>query len=251
MMSIWKRQRYLRGIALTALVAAIGLSEAQAQPRMEDAGRRERAREGRGEHESDRPYMVERWLDKVAEIDPEEYERMLELKERNPAAFRVQLRRRVHDARVLDLLQEEYPQLHEYLAGMEREDRERIGHVLRGGGGGESEPMGPARHRRLLLPGIEHDETMRALLAKWHAAESEEEKDAARTALRAHMETVFDQRSVEQEDQIQRAEEQVERLRRLLEARRQNRELWIDRQIDHLLRAQETRGRESGRRLER
>jgi len=234
----------LHRIVVPMLIGMLGLSEVMAQPHSDDPPYRDRVREGRADHESERPHM-DRWLAQLRDADPEEYERVIALRESDPEAFRMEMRERVQAARRLHRLRASHPDLHERLADLPPEERERIGEALRGPLRDGPSPV--SRHRRWSPPGMEPDGASRSLLDAWHRADGAEEKAAARAALIAHLEEVFDQRTEEQKERIQRAEEQIEELRRILDARRDNREVWIDRLIERLLSEHDRPGQEDDR----
>lgn len=229
--------------ALTALITCIGLTPALAQPRMDERGPRERPREGHAPPEAGRPH-IERWLEQLEARDPEEYQRIMELRERHPAAFRAELRNRVHDARMMERLREPFPELHERISRLPRDERVRIGRMIRGEG--DEGPMEPFRHRHGPPPD-EAANAMHDLLVQWRTAEDDAAREEARMAIREHVAKVFDQRTATQEADIQRAEEQVSNLRSMLESRLKKREEWIDRIMERVLQAPNARRAERGR----
>lgn len=227
-----------------ALFMAMGLSSALAQPRPEEMEHREHMRERLRDPEAVRPH-VERWLETVKESDPDEYQRLTELRDENPAAFRVETRQRLHDARLMRRMREDHPDLHERLTAMPREERDRMRQALRSAY--MDDPMRSARHRRTMHLDMRRNETVRALIERWRIAETPEEQEEVRSELRAHLGDVFDQHTEEQEEDIRRAEEQLERLRQIHAERQGKRDDWIDRVMEHVLRRQDERYRDRER----
>ncbi len=223
-------------MGLCAMIATLGLTSVLAQPYGQD-----RPREGREDRMAARP-LLEQWLERLSEEGPSEYERLMELKDQQPAAFREELRNHLHDARSMRRLRNAYPDLHQHLEQMPREERVRFRALL-----GEDPEARPGRHRRLSQEYLTEHEATREFVKEWRAAEDTDGRETARTALRNHLEELFDQRMEAQEEEIRRAEERVERLRSLLDERRDDRETWVDRILQRLLQEEDRRTREQHR----
>ncbi len=216
-------------ILITALLCfAAPHADAQRGQAGEDRPRRGQAPEQRID-----PSYVEQWLDRLRTEDPEEYERLSELRETSPLAFRIELRRRVSEARTLRIIREEHPSFYAYLSELDREERDRLGHLLLQVA--ETSPMRPHRHRRLRMPQIEANEEVHRLFSRWEEAETEAEQDEALDRMRATIGMVFDRRTAQQEAEIERLEEQLARLRDLVDSRNAQRDEWIERTLQGLL----------------
>lgn len=195
---------------------------------------RERApRERVGNQRGRAPHM-ERWMERLRENDPETYQRMADLREEQPVAFRMELRRRVHEARWMHRVREEQPGFYDYLQGLPAGERAELCRFLEQTAGEVDE--GRRSPRRLLQPRLEGDGELREQVEDWKAAETPEEREAIAAKFRAHLRELFDERTAEQKEEIERAEKQVERLRHLLQQREENRDQWIERLISRLLR---------------
>ncbi len=223
-----------RGHVFT-LIAGLGLIglTALAQPPREGAPReRQRARHMERPTQQEMSPHVREWMASLREVDPEEYERLREMRENAPVAFRVELRRRITEARTMDHIRAEHPGFYEYLSGLDREERDRLGQLLHHVAHQDGPPR--AMQRRMALTEWENNIQVRAALADWQAAETEEEAEERVAALREAIAGVFDERTEQQRAQIAELEQQVGRLQELVSAREERREHWIDRIMQQL-----------------
>lgn len=232
---------YERFCILIALIACLGLTETMAQP----PGNPER----RGGPDMDHRPHLERWLDRLSEEDPDEYQRLIALRENDPATFRMEMRSRVQEARRIQQPRGPHPDPQAPFARPPREERPPRGEGFRADDADDR--MGPSRHRRILDPRMEHDARLRGLVEQWKRAGSPEEKEAARAAVQSQLETTFDQGMEEQEKEIRHAEERLATLRNIHQSRRDDRDVWISRTMEILLREQGARGRDQDRARDR
>lgn len=236
-----KTQRVGNGLGLVLCTVAVVGTAAHAQPPPQKERPHRHGWEQRAEREPLREEShVKQWLETLQTEHPEEYERLMTLREAHPAFFRVELRRRVNEARALGRIRDEYPGFHEYLSGLDRDKRDELGHFLRqlADDGG---PEGPnrSRHRRVRYPQLENSREIRSLIEQWRGAEDEAERSALEAAIREQLASIFDQRTRVQEEELASLEEQIERLRSLLESRRLQRDEWIERLLTRLLSREE------------
>ncbi len=216
----------ITGLCLSGLTA---LAEA---PREGGPRERQRARQMERPTQQEISPHVREWMSSLREVDPEEYERLREMRENAPVAFRVELRRRIAEARTMDHIRAEHPDFYEYLRGLDREERDRLGQLLHHVAHRDGPPR--AMQRRAARAEWEHNEQVRAALTDWQTAETEAEAEERAAVLEESIATVFDERTEQQRQQIAELEQQIERLQELLSAREERREHWIGRIMEQL-----------------
>lgn len=223
------------GRQLLLLIAGIGLISLTAlaqSPREGEQRERQRMRQMDRPTQQEMAPHVREWMSSLREVDPEEYERLREMRENAPVAFRVELRRRIAEARTMDHIRAAHPGFYEYLSGLDREERDRLGQLLHHVAHEDGPPR--AMQRRMALTEWENNEQVRAARNDWQAAETEEEAEERAATLRQSIARVFDERTEQQRAQIAELEQQVRRLHELVSAREEQREHWIDRIMQRL-----------------
>jgi hypothetical protein len=226
--------KYIYTLACATLGCALLAPDTLAQRGRPDgpANREKRGPQGRPEAAAGRE-AVDAWLESVQQNDPEEYQRLMELRETHPDAFRLELRSRVQEARSLRRIRESHPGFYDYLSGLEQEERDQLGQLLHQMATG-APPM-HQRHRRLRFPDVDTSENVREQVAAWKETEDEAEKDRIALELRETLIDLFNQRTHVQAEEIERVEAQLEQLRDLLAAREASRDEWVDRLMDRFL----------------
>lgn len=197
-----------------------------------DAGRRrERAGEGRAGAPAERRAYVDEWLARIQDRDPDEYERLIALREEHPVAFRMEMRRRVHEGRMLRVIREEFPGFYEYLQSLDQDERDRLGNFLQRLA--DDRPEVGRRPPRSRFADFEDDLELRRLRRAWREAD-EEERAQLRRRIRNHVEQLFDERTQAQQGEVDQLEDQLRRLQTLLETRQSRRSDWIDQVLERL-----------------
>ncbi len=219
------------------LAIMIGTICATAQPpdeAMPGRGRQGARRTADGEQATE---FIERWLERLRERDPEQYERLIELRETEPWAFRLALRRRWQETRIDQQLQAEHPDFYQYWQQLDPAEQQSIRELLARPVHSEREPR-PARRGPLGRQLGQHAEA-RQLVAAWRATDDEAERAEVEARLRAWLNAQLETQIAEQEAEIAETEAALNRLRETLERRRAQQEVWINRLVDGLLQSGE------------
>jgi hypothetical protein len=182
----------------------------------------------RQKHPGGKKY-VEAWLERLKESDPGEYDRLDQLREEQPEAFRQELRARLQQERTKKVLKD-FPQIAETLENMSPEERQRF--LKRFG----------QRHRP--EPGEERQEVFRELhqqirkLAEAYAmADNEDLREDIRTQLKARLGQMHETQLQVRKQHLQNIEKEVEKLRSSIEQEQQNRDAFIEEHLNRILRA--------------
>ena len=145
-------------------------------------------------------HHVERWLDRLAEENPDEHARLQELRRENPEAFRDELRGRLR-------------KLRQHRAGMLPFDRDDDSF----------------RHKRPHEPGrCPWSPELDALASGYREETDPQARDRIRGELKNHLAQLFDARSAGQRQQIEEIRQHLEHLRELLDAREARRQRIIE-----------------------
>ncbi|GEM_PF-2312955 len=183
---------------------------------------------------------VEEWMQRLREDDPEEYERMEELRQSDPAAFRDALRERVRRRRMLHELRRQHPQLHEFMIRQPRHEREGMMRTLMRHSTRETRPdWMPARHPGFPSCPETQDivKEMRSLLDAYRTEPDPEKREALAEALRTHVEELYDIREQQQLERIRWMEERLHRLKKEWETQREQRDQLVEEYLEQLLRS--------------
>ena len=224
-----KANKFKMGVCLVC--AGLFVIGVNAQPPGGGRGPREgRGGDRRAAEVSENRAYVERWLASIQERDPAEHARLLTLREEHPVAFRMEMRRRVQEGRMLQVIREEFPGFYEYLQGLDQEERDRLGNFLQRMA---TDRPDPERRPRSRFADFADDAELRRMARNWREAD-EEERARLRQRLRQHVEQLFDERTAAQQGEVEQLEEQLRRLRTLLETRQARRAQWIDQVLERL-----------------
>lgn len=167
------------------------------------------------------PPPVDLWMERLSQRDPEEYQRLADLRANDPEAFREAIR--------------------------ERLERQRQRAINRRGGDAAPPPfLRRDQHGDLLAPfrsppdsdrqaRQNHHAALRALVDQFHATEDAGEKAAIRSQLEQELGAWTDARIEAQEKRLEQALIAVQELQNDLEQRRANRDQWIQQRVDDAL----------------
>lgn len=228
------KKKWMKSSVVLACAGLLAATTAEAQPRRGDRegperGRqRERAEEG---PRQDRPMHVEQWLEQVRESDPAEYERLIALRADHPMAFRMEMRQRLQEGRVLRVIRDEFPGFYSYLQDLDQEERDRLGHFLQRMA--ENRP-GAAERPRSRFADMEGDVELRRLARDWRRGQTPDDQAALESTIRSRVEQLFDERTAAQEREVEQLERQLQQLRTMLETRQTRREQWVEQVMQRL-----------------
>lgn len=177
---------------------------------------------------------LDRWLDRLREKDPAEYERLQQIRREGPEGFRRALHGKLRDERIMARFRE-FPRMCQFLLTMPEEEREQILQRMGPQGGGmhgRGGPWGgpPARNPEIEALEREVGELSRAFREAADAAL----KDETLTTIRQKLETLFDLREKDRQEHIARIEKELVRLKESLEKRLERREEIIERRLKEL-----------------
>jgi hypothetical protein len=150
-----------------------------------------------------RQTYVDLWLEGLAEREPAEHDRLMQLRRDDPPAFRLEMQQHVRRARL---------------------DAER----------GPATARGPAAQRERRGPLSEapaHDPELRGLIRQYRTTTDESEREDLKERLEQRLNQQFDIMIRDQEAELVEAEQHLTRLRTLLEQQKNNREQWVGRRL--------------------
>lgn len=171
---------------------------------------------------------LQQWLNQLAESDPEEFQRLQKLRMNDPEAFRQTAREKMKDLG-LKRLQAARPAVYEAIINLPEDDRQWLAERLlrpnmgpppdRPGRDGE----GPRREKD---PGID-----RTLILAYQQAATEEDKNAAREQIREKLSLLYDQQLAQRRDQLTKAEEKLETIRKAIALGEAGKEAFIEEKL--------------------
>ena len=182
--------------------------------------------------------MVERWMQRLSETNPEEFARLDALRRDDPMAFRAELEKKLVSERQ-KFLEHQRPAVAEALKNMSPEDRAWL--LARIGGDGLQHPGrppkdGPSGPGPKKDPAIDEAELrLRENVKAYRAATDEAAKTTVRETIRADLDKLFDLRAKARRDELTRMESQVVEMRAKLDERDKNRDKIIERRLTELL----------------
>ena len=184
------------------------------------------------EHPSQRQNgPLERFMGQLAQENPEEFARLKKLREQDPGRLHEILQGRRDQLRAQQLLKglAELPRFREVIESLNPEERAQLQEKFRRFVGGKMDGRKtmrrPQNDRR---PGKESENQLRQLTRKFREA-PEDEKEELRVQIRSNIETSFEQGEAERRRNIEEVEGRLEKLKKILSTRAQNREQIIER----------------------
>jgi len=215
-----------RSIFLMITFAATMLASAQPPPPEDAPPFRERNEDGRPSFRPASP--LQQWMHQLAESDPEEFQRLQELRMKDPEAFRQATREKLSELG-LKRLQAARPAVYEAFINLPEEDRQWLADRLllpnmgpphdRPGRSGE----GPHRDKN---QGID-----RALIRAYKQAATEEEKNTARDQIREKLSSLYDQELAQRREQLTSAEAKLETIRKAIDLGEEGKEAFIEEKL--------------------
>ncbi len=171
------------------------------------------------------PPSIEKFFDIIRQRNPEEYERLRQLRETDPAAFRAEIAARIEQERI----------------------RRGIGAPPGEGPGPRMAPRGDREFRRprpgeegdamaVHSPEVEaHERKAREIAESLRAAKTDEERAARTRELRDELAQAFDLREQLRRERIKQMRERLEKVEAFLAARQANRDAILDRRVNELI----------------
>ena len=222
---------------LLALTAAVTVS---AQPPPDDAPPFRH-------HQENGPLSIrpasplQQWMKQLAESEPEEFERLQNLRMQDPQEFRRVTREKLLE-HGLKKLNAERPAVHEALMNLPEEDRQWVAdRLLRPNigpppGRDERDNKGPRREGG--PPGID-----RTLIRAYKQAETDEEKSAARDRIRENLAALYDRQLAERREQLTEAEEKLAAIRNAIERGEAGKDAFIEEKLSVWLNHADNKGK--------
>lgn len=171
------------------------------------------------------PPTVERFFEIIRNRNPDEYERLRQLRETDPTAFRQEILDRIERERARRGFAPpavEGPGPRAFRNG-DRETRRP-----RGGDAGDA--------MKVHSPEIEaHERKAQELAEQARSAKTDEERAALLKALRAELASAFDLREQMRRERIQQMRERLEKVESFLALRQANRDAILDRRVRELI----------------
>ena len=156
---------------------------------------------------------LDQWLAKMKKRNPDEFARLMRLREENPEAFRAKIRERLQKAR--------------------EENRQRSESKFSRPAGEPIPVRGPDETSE------RSDQNLREISDSWRAASTGEERSRIEGRLRSQFMTEFQQRMRMQEERLVNLERQIEDLRRDIIRQREFAERVVDRKVRQTLERRE------------
>ncbi len=199
----------------------------------------------RERHENGKPPFrpaspLQQWMHQLAESDPEEFQRLQDLRMKDPEAFRQATREKLTE-HGLKRLQTARPAVYDAIINLPEEDREWLADRLLNPNMGPP-PDRPGRDgkgpRRDKESGIDH-----TLIRAYKKAETEEEKSAARDQIRATLSTLYDQQLAQRREQLTDAEKKLETIRKTIELGESGKDAFIEEKLSLWLNHADNKGK--------
>lgn len=173
---------------------------------------------------------VDQWMEHLRKERPEDFERLKQLRQDDPQAFRGALHQRLRQERIMRNLKD-HPRVMEFLLGLPEQERDQVLRKLAPGGPGRGF-RGPPE---VTNPEVMKLEAEAQRLAKsYRKAAGDDERAKIRGELQGKLETLFDLREQERARQIERIETDLGKLKKALEDRQAHRADIISRRLGEL-----------------
>lgn len=177
--------------------------------------------------------FVQRLMERLQHSDPNEYQRLQQLQQENPEAFRDELLSRLKRER-LERLRQDFPQIAAALENLGQRERDWLLNRLQEGEPGPG-PGGGRGLRQAFSPEMQQAEQKTLRLAEaYRQATAAEEQDRLRGELQASLATSFDLREKARTEEIRLIEERLGKLRESVATRREHRDEIIQRRLREL-----------------
>jgi hypothetical protein len=173
--------------------------------------------------------MLQRWMRRMAKEHPEDFQALMEARERDPAEFQRMLRSRRDRLRTRRFLSGmgELPRFRDYVQSLSPEEREQLNErILQ-----FLARQGISPDRTLDDPEKKRWEAEAQELARRYHQAPPEEREAIKVQLRSRLTQAFDEAESARRRQIIKIEARLEELKRVLAQREADRDQIIDRRL--------------------
>ncbi len=184
--------------------------------------------------------IVDRYLGRLRERNPEEFDRLMELRKQDPIAFRGELQKKLLQERMRKI-GEERPAIVEAIKSLPQADRDWLmGRLMMPQGPGEGRMMppreggGPGGREPDRKAMMESENKLREKAQAFRNAATDEERNTLKEDLRKELAAVFDLKAGARKEELARLEAQVSKFKETLEKRNQNRDAIIDKRLKEL-----------------
>lgn len=173
---------------------------------------------------------VEQWLNNLRKSNPEDFERLRQLRRDDPHAFMQEIQGRIGRERIR-LFLEQHPEVRSIVEKLPESERNQLFSALM-----ENAP----KHRQRHGDAPKEEREIRALeeathhLATKYRKAPEEEKAALREELRTKLAESFDRKEALQRSHVEKTEAKITNLKAGLEKRQANRDAIIDKRLVEL-----------------
>lgn len=174
--------------------------------------------------------MTERWMSHLREQRPEEFERLQELRQKDPELFRKELHVRLR-REVGSRLQNEHPAIHDAIKNLPEPEREWLFSRI-AGPDGPGPRMGDGHAFR--PPDEQRDEDFGPALRAYRQSASEVERTQARRKLRAEIQTSLERKNQRRREELDQLEARLKQMREQLDAREAQAAALIDAKLDEI-----------------
>jgi hypothetical protein len=174
---------------------------------------------------------VERWLERLRQGNPQEFERLQKLRRDDPPAFHQEMINRL-DQEQFQMRLRDVPKVHDFLMNLPPEERRAALERLRGlGEDGEPIFQRPGARPDPEMQPLE--EELRRLSGEYREAPSARQEQI-RSELRLNLNKLFDIRNRQQQQRVADFEQRLTSLRQAMEKRQELREQIIERRLQEL-----------------
>jgi len=225
-----KTYRSLRMSFFIVLLVACWTMPASAQPERQQNDSffpgMQKGRPGGSPHR-----YTEKFLERIKEQNPEEYARLIKLKDNDPQAFHEELTNRLFESRIKRCFQV-HPGLNDYFRSLPPEEQQRITRTFFG-----SPRYGDRYGKRQRSHGNKKtSEKLKKLVKKYKQAETAEDQEQLKAKIIEELEKEFNRRSRQRKKDVTRLEKQLLHFKEKLELREENRDAILLRRFDELTR---------------
>ncbi|MEM7391361.1 MAG: hypothetical protein AAF492_03355 [Verrucomicrobiota bacterium] len=176
-------------------------------------------------------WYLEKWMKQIQANDPDFFQKMQAMREKDPREFYKALRERLTKHRFEHLMKHD-PELKEAVDQIPPKARKKIMSMLSKSGGPPF--MGPPRGSPE-KGSAEQEERSKQLARDYREASTDEDRQRLRDALKQEIVAVYDARREERLKALRRMEEEISRIKASIEDRDQHRDDIIQQRLEQLL----------------
>lgn len=182
--------------------------------------------------EADPASPMGRWMHHLREENPAEFQRLQQLRHRDPPAFRSEAGDRLQED-LMNRLRDQRPRIHEALTGLPEEDRRWLMEQVARRGMNPPPPHAHGSGSRE-EPGKDR-ETIAPLIRAYHEGSSPDAKKEALQRLEEEIGRMYDRRLEERRQQLQEVERKLEELRHILQQGEEEKDSFVAEKISAML----------------